>query len=148
LQFVSSDAFFSHPFIVASSSSSTSPVKQRDPSSASPPQLPSSPCQRTSMQQLSPTASRRTVSGSKLASAQFSTTSSSSRHNTFPSLGQPAVVSDSDDFTFLPSFHGTAQFPPFGTNPTKTQSPLLARRPLSAANPNIDSHSCNPMKQI
>lgn len=69
-----------------------------------------------------------------------------SRHNTFPTPSQTGVVSDSDDFTFLPSLHGTQI--PLANSRSKTHSPLVSRRPLSAANPNIDSYSGNPVKQI
>ncbi|MCP9258076.1 Serine/threonine-protein kinase ULK2 [Dirofilaria immitis] len=131
------EAFFSHPFIT------TSPTSGKHHDLTSSPQLMLSPSHRVPVPAAtSPTVSARTVVSSKLCSPH----TIGSRHNTFPTPNQIGVVSDSDDFTFLPSLHGTQI--PLANSRSKTHSPLVSRRPFSAANPNIDSYSGNPVKQI
>uniref|UniRef100_A0A8R1U0G8 Non-specific serine/threonine protein kinase n=1 Tax=Onchocerca volvulus TaxID=6282 RepID=A0A8R1U0G8_ONCVO len=132
------EAFFTHPFITTSPTSG----KQNDLNLI--PQLMSSPSHRAlGPAKTSPAVSGRTVASSKLGSPHPII---SSRCNTFPISNQTGVVSDSDDFTFLPSLHGTQI--PLANSRSKTHSPLVSRRPFSAANPNIDSYSGNPVKQI
>uniref|UniRef100_A0A183I5A6 Non-specific serine/threonine protein kinase n=1 Tax=Onchocerca flexuosa TaxID=387005 RepID=A0A183I5A6_9BILA len=133
-----SEAFFTHPFITTSPSSG----KHNDLNPI--PQFMSSPSHRAlGPAMTSPAVSGRTVASSKLGSPHPVI---SSRCNTFPTSNQTGVVSDSDDFTFLPSLHGTQI--PLANSRSKTHSPLVSRRPFSAANPNIDSYSGNPVKQI
>ncbi|KAL4002740.1 Protein kinase domain family protein [Acanthocheilonema viteae] len=129
------EAFFSHPFIT------TSPTSGRHDLAASP-QLISSPSHRAPVSTASATVAGRTVGSSKLGSPH----SIGPRQNTCPTPSQTGVVSDSDDFTFLPSLHGTQI--PLANSRSKTHSPLVSRRPFSAANPNIDSYLGNPVKQI
>ncbi|VDN01330.1 unnamed protein product [Thelazia callipaeda] len=131
------EAFFSHPFITTNPNS----VKQHELTS---PQHISSLSPKTPPPAVSsPTASGRVVSGSKLGSPHLAI----SRQNTIATTGTHAGVgSDSDDFTFLPSLHGTPIS--FASSRSKVHSPSVARRPLSAANPNIDSGSGNFLKQI
>ncbi|OZC09498.1 hypothetical protein X798_03455 [Onchocerca flexuosa] len=132
------EAFFTHPFITTSPSSG----KHNDLNPI--PQFMSSPSHRAlGPAMTSPAVSGRTVASSKLGSPHPVI---SSRCNTFPTSNQTGVVSDSDDFTFLPSLHGTQI--PLANSRSKTHSPLVSRRPFSAANPNIDSYSGNPVKQI
>ncbi|CAG9534585.1 unnamed protein product [Cercopithifilaria johnstoni] len=131
------EAFFSHPFITTSHASG----KHHD--LAVLPQLISSPSHRAAISATtSPTVAGRTVASSKLDSPH----PTGSRHSTFPTPRQAGVVSDSDDFTFLPSLHGTQI--PLANSRSKTYSPLVSRRPFSATNPNIDSYSGNHVKQI
>uniref|UniRef100_A0A1I7VTP5 Non-specific serine/threonine protein kinase n=1 Tax=Loa loa TaxID=7209 RepID=A0A1I7VTP5_LOALO len=127
------ETFFSHPFITT--------TKHHD--LAVLPQLVSSPSHRPAVPAVtSPTVAGRTVTNSKLSSPH----PISSRHNTFPTPSQTGFVSDSDDFTFLPSMHGTQI--PLANSRSKTHSPLVSRRLFSAATSNIDSYSGNPVKQI
>ncbi|EJW74461.1 hypothetical protein WUBG_14631 [Wuchereria bancrofti] len=105
-------------------------------------QLMSSPSHRPPVPATTSTIVGRNIASSKLCSPH----PIGSRHNTFPTSVQTGFVSDSDDFTFLPSLHGTQI--PLANSRSKTHSPLVSRRPFSTANPNIDSHSGNPVKQI
>ncbi|VDM08688.1 unnamed protein product [Wuchereria bancrofti] len=130
------EAFFSHPFIITSPTS----IKHHDMPVLS--QLMSSPSHRPPVPATTSTIVGRNIASSKLCSPH----PIGSRHNTFPTSVQTGFVSDSDDFTFLPSLHGTQI--PLANSRSKTHSPLVSRRPFSTANPNIDSHSGNPVKQI
>uniref|UniRef100_A0A915PY27 Non-specific serine/threonine protein kinase n=1 Tax=Setaria digitata TaxID=48799 RepID=A0A915PY27_9BILA len=131
------EAFFSHPFIT------TSPKSIKHSDSAPSPQRMSSPSHRSLVSAVtSPVVSGRGVNSSKLGSPY----PLGSRHTTLPTPSQTGIVSESDDFTFLPSLHGTQI--PLASSRSKAHSPHVSRRPLSAANPNIDSYSGNPVKQI
>ncbi|VIO91277.1 Uncharacterized protein BM_BM6939 [Brugia malayi] len=130
------EAFFSHPFIITSPTS----VKHHDMPVL--PQLMSSPSHRLPVPAITSTVVSRNIASPKLCSPH----PIGSRHNTFPTSVQTGFVSDSDDFTFLPSFHGTQI--PLANSRSKTHSPLVSRRPFSTTNSNIDSHSGNPVKQI